>query len=523
MSTSLGYKLNKQPIAQSFFIDEVNGIYCTKIDLFFETKDTSFPVSVQIRPMVNGYPSSDEVLPGTHIVVPGASVNTSSDATSATTFAFPEPVFLKGLTDYAIVVTADSPDYKIYIAETNAFLVGSTERRVDRQPILGSLFYSQNSATFTASQNQDLTFKLYQAVFDTATIGKAVFNNAALPKRLLDVDPISVDSGSSTVTVSQYNHGLLVGNTVNISDVDSSGVGGISHASLVGNRTITAIDNNGFQFTADSSATSSVIGGGSNVKSTKNIPYSIMYPHMQYLKPTNTDITAAIKGTTSKSLAGTETSFRKASSYNAVRLNNNNEADELYLVANTASETAELGSGVKSLDMEVSLYSTDANVSPMLDLQRASASLINYVIDKQDSAATVGFNVPLNYVDETNPNSGSSSSKHITRAVTLAEEAVGAKVLFAANRPSAADIQVYYRFATGDEVLSDKNFVLATEETNNPSDENRRTFREYQYLIGGPGGNLDPFSQMQFKFVFRSTNAARVPVMKDLRIIALSV
>ena len=39
MATSLGYKINKNPIAQSFFIDEPNGIYVTKIDLYFAAKD----------------------------------------------------------------------------------------------------------------------------------------------------------------------------------------------------------------------------------------------------------------------------------------------------------------------------------------------------------------------------------------------------------------------------------------------------------------------------------------------------
>ena len=37
--TSLGYDLNKQPIAQSFFVDETNGVYATKVQLFFSSKD----------------------------------------------------------------------------------------------------------------------------------------------------------------------------------------------------------------------------------------------------------------------------------------------------------------------------------------------------------------------------------------------------------------------------------------------------------------------------------------------------
>lgn len=517
-TTSTGYKRNKHPIAQSFFVDEINGIYCTKVDLFFAARDTAFPVSLQIRPMVNGQPSSDTILPGTHMVKAGTAVNTSTNATTATTFEFPEPVFLKGLTDFALVITADSPDYQIYIAQTNEFLIGSTEKRVDRQPVLGSLFYSQNGATFTAAQNQDLTFKLHQAKFNNGTNGLVALKNASLPKHLLAPNPISVEATSSTVTVRHYNHGMQVGQTVNLSGVDPAGVGGITFANLTGNRTITKVDAFGYQYTAGAAADSDVIGGGIDVQATKNIPFSIIYPNISFLKPNSTEIQAGIKATTSRSLGGTETSFRKQSSFNDLVLNDNNEANEIYMVANAASETAELGSGVRSMDIQLQLISDDNNVSPMIDMQRASAGLINYVIDNQTSSGD-----SIVFIEETDARGGSSVSKHVTTPVQLQEGAVGAKIMFTANRPPSALIDVYYRFANTDEILSDKPYILATEETSNPVDENKLTFREYRYLIGGQGGDEAEFQQMQFKFVFRSTNMARVPVMKDLRIIALSV
>lgn len=517
MATSLGYKLNKHPIAQSFFIDEIGGIYCTKVDLFFASKDSSFPVTLSIRPMVNGYPSSQEIIPGTQVVVPGSSVNTSADATSATTFEFTEPVFLKGLTDYALVVTADSTDYKIYIAETNQFLVGSTERRVDRQPVLGSLFYSQNSATFTAAQNQDLTFKLYQAKFRHRS-GTAVMHNAALSKSLLEADPISTTAASSTVSVAHYSHGLQVGNTVNLSGIDSAGVGGINYSSLVGDRTITKVDAFGYQFAADSSADSAVTGGGSGVLATKNIPFSILYPHMQVLQPVGTGINAGAKGTTGKSYAGTEVAYQKQTDFSNLQINANNEANEPYIIANSAAETSELGSGVKSMDVAVNMFSIDSNVSPMIDMQRASMTGIGYVVDKQLVSGDA-----INYIAETTPTNGSSASKHITTPVTLAQDAVGMKILLTANRPSSSDFQIYYRVASGDEILIDQNWVLIPEESTTQSDESRYRFREYEYIVGGQGGNLAAFTQMQLKIVFRTTNMARVPVLKDLRVIALSV
>ena len=42
-------------------------------------------------------------------------------------------------------------------------------------------------------------------------------------------------------------------------------------------------------------------------------------------------------------------------------------------------------------------------------------------------------------------------------------------------------------------------------------------------MPGGPGGQLAEFTKFQIKIVMRSTNKARQPFIRDLRVIALSV
>ena len=44
------------PLAQSFLVEESGGVFVSKIDIFFRTKDKTLPVTLQIREMVNGYP-----------------------------------------------------------------------------------------------------------------------------------------------------------------------------------------------------------------------------------------------------------------------------------------------------------------------------------------------------------------------------------------------------------------------------------------------------------------------------------
>ena len=173
--------------------------------------------------------------------------------------------------------------------------------------------------------------------------------------------------------------------------------------------------------------------------------------------------------------------------------------------------------------METALSSNDSDGLPMLDLQRCSVNLISNVIDKQASSATNGFNVPLNFVDETSNTGGSAAAKHLTKAITLEEEAVGLKVIITAFRPDTADFELYFRSCGEDESIRDQNYTLIQQEAFIPSDDNQLIFRDYNYLIGGLGGDLEAFKKFQLKIVFRSTNQAKVPVISSLRTIALSV
>ena len=275
--TSTGYQLNKQPIAQSFFIDEPNGIYATKVDLFFARKDSSLPVQIQLRPMVNGLPSAYEIIPGSQVVRSSAQVNADliGPVLDTTTFTFDEPVFLKGQEDYALVVTADSKDYEIYVAEINEFTFGSTEKRVNKQPISGSLFYSQNGVTFTPAQNQDLSFVLHRAQFK-GTSATIKLTNAALPKATLRANPITTTSGTNVLKFHHRNHGLQIGDTVVISG--ATAFGGLTAAQINGSRSIVNRDFTGYTVQAGASASSTNEGGGTAVQCTKNILYSIIYP-----------------------------------------------------------------------------------------------------------------------------------------------------------------------------------------------------------------------------------------------------
>ena len=163
-----------------------------------------------------------------------------------------------------------------------------------------------------------------------------------------------------------------------------------------------------------------------------------------------------------------------------------------------------------------------ADVSPLIDAQRTSLTTISNLIDNQVASGTEnGVNIPLTFTAETVAFGGSALAKHITSPATLAEDAVGMKVLVAALRPSGADFDLYYRVATDGVVIFNEDWTYQAPESSIAPDE--RNFREYRFLIGGDGGSVDPFTQYQFKIVMRSNNSSRIPVFKDFRAIALAV
>ena len=515
----------RDPLAQSFFIPDQDGVFLSKVDIFFQTKDDTIPVSLELRPMVNGSPSATETIPGSRVFKSPSAVATSADATAATAFEFEEPVFLLPYEEYAVVLIAETDNYNVYIAETEQFILGSTEKRITSQPTLGSLFKSQNTTTWSPDQTKDLMFKLYRADFSTAT-SNAVLRNASVPTRLLDADPVSTTSGATRMVMRHTDHGLFPGDNVVISGFDSSTTyAGVKGSSIIGTRTIDSADNDTITFAADSAASASLSIGGTVITNSQNYSFESVFPYIETNLPQSTKIEVSGKFISGKSNAGTETPYSQEADFSTLVLKENNFFSSPRVVANDAIETLNLAVGEKSTTIKVDMTSTNTYVSPVLDMQRASLWLTHNRIDNQDSngSSLSNINTPINLVAETDKTGGTHLSKHITRPVTLAASAVGLKIILAANRPSVADFDVYYKVISDDASFDETNWVEIKKERILPSDENPGIFRDYEYIIGGPGGLSVPFNRFILKFVMRSSNNAKVPQFKDLRVIALAV
>lgn len=238
------------PLAQSFLVDNESGVFLTRCDVFFKSKDDNdIPVTFQLRTMQGGFPTQ-YVLPFSEIILDPNQVNVSSDGSVATSVQFKSPVYLEGGKEYCICLASNSTKYSVYISrigETDLI----TQTFISNQPYLGSLFKSQNASTWEASQWEDLKFTLYRA--DFIENGSIEFYNPILSEKNKQINkllPNSLNFNSKKVRVSLAStindNGLKVGNTIIQSNTTGRGnyVGSAGTAS--GTLTIT---NSGIGYT----------------------------------------------------------------------------------------------------------------------------------------------------------------------------------------------------------------------------------------------------------------------------------
>jgi len=295
------------PLAESIQIAEGEDCFISSVDIYFRTKDANIPVTCQIRTMQTGLPTT-VILPFAEISREPSEVNISEDGTVATNFKFKSPVFLQGGNSYAIVLISLSNNYEAWISRMGEVDVSTSSLDendqviVSQQPYMGSLFKSQNGATWDASQLEDLKFRLNRCKFTTQP-GAFVSYNPTLSEAndkvpTLRANPlftpakqvvlgltsaVSADNLNSGVTITQFNNlsasGKLVkstgaigiGSTTNgdynltVNNV-GSGITPSTGTFYYGNVALTAVTGNG----SGGLAQVEVIGGSVGVVTVTN-------------------------------------------------------------------------------------------------------------------------------------------------------------------------------------------------------------------------------------------------------------
>ena len=512
------------PVAQSFMVDDAGGVFATSLDVYFQSKpesdDAQVPVTLQIREMVNGYPSRS-VLPFSEVVLNPDSVNISADSATATTFTFPSPVYLQEKTEYCICLLSNCDDYNVYVARIGDTQIGS-DRTISQQPYAGVFFKSQNGSTWTAEQNEDLKFKLKRAEFENVN-GTVTLVNDSVPTRTLPNNSIRTTNTSGTVRIFARNHGMHgTSNNVTISGLTS----GTSYNGILGseiNGTYTSISNvtlDSFDVITAGTATASGDVGGTATVITQNRLYDVANFNFGTLSVPGTSITYSTRPTTGKSIHGSESEFSLTSASSPISFT---PGDNIYftapqMVASDINQTNEM-SGSKSLFVTLSLSTSNTKVSPVLDTKRMSMVAVQNRLNSATSS-----NTP-NFVNDESPVGTSSAGVYVTRPVILENESTALDVRLTQNVRASSEVKVYYRVTGAEEVRNIKDLGWLPFNGDGSEDisvipaDADNIYKEYKYSAN----DINTFTAFQIKIVLKGTNSAYPPIIRDLRGIALAV
>lgn len=565
------------PIAQSFIVKgQDGGVFITKIDLFFKNKSSNLPVSVELREMINGYPGTKVVSQAVATVFP-ANVNTSDNGSLPTPFVFPSPVYLLNDVEYCFVVKpgANNPDYDIWVSElgSNDLVTGVT---IAQQPYTGILFTSSNDSTWTAQQAEDIKFKLYVAEFDTNTTGTLLMKNETA--NYFNVTNVSstfsgfeeVDGevrltlaatsngsaviGASVLGLTSRATGILTantgalgvaGSTYRIRDVGANvkfqtserirfASGAIAnltsqttpkglakfYRALPANTQIHLANTTG-TFVTGEQLIGQVSGAKAFISSIDNLLMNTLFLNIADLKFGNTSLGYSVK-TTNLTAVG--------STYQTLNNRNNNDfITEEKRVWSKKNEVTSL-SGAKSLTVRGQLSSVNPNVSPVVDIERASAYVVGNVINNDST-------------NETNAGGGSAKVRYITRQVTLddGQDADDLKVLLTAFKPPTSSILVYAKILNGqdDTPFDQAPYILLSQTSSSTvySDSQSPTdVKEYEYGFASAnltgtngevqytntrGAKFTGFKVFALKIVLLNSVTYNPPFVKDIRAIAL--
>jgi hypothetical protein len=497
------------PLAQTFLISPAQysqGLFIEKVRVCFKTKHESSPVTLQLRPVVNGYPSSTTVYPyGSVTLTPDKVKVTDSpdldDATKYTDFVFDAPVYMiPG--EHTFVLLSNSNGYEAYVAEMGKLdLV--TGLQISEQPYGGSLFKSQNGSTWTADENMDMMFRLYRKEFSTTP---------STVQFLIDKPSSNVVFDLLNLTTSQI---ALANTVVNYSFLSEKITGGTTnYYNINSNEDYEMIDGDGRRVLNPTSGNTTFILRASI--STSNHYISPVIDTTRFgglfveniinslpLLNTGFSITTAGSGYTGNTKV--TISGGGGSGANA------------YAVANVTT------GNITSIIVDIG--GTGYSTSPTITISAPPVTGGN-------TTSVVAYN------GEDKKSGGNSVTRYMTRRVTLNDgfDSGDLRVYLTGYKPSGSNILVYYKLLSrsDSDTFESKDYQLMTEIGN--GNFVSLTKKDYRELVFAPGisgtannavsyttnaSTFKSFKTFSIKIVMSGTNTTDVPKVRDIRAVAL--
>lgn len=504
------------PIAQSFFVDGneyKEGFFIPSIDLFFRNRGENLPVQVQIRPMVEGYPDSETVLPYAEATLLPEQVKVSDlpntqNSMTATRFTFPSPVYVSPDQEYAFVILTNDYGYDLWVSEVGQTQVGSN-RWVSEQPYLGSMFKSQSGRTFTALQNEDVMFQINKCVFTNA--GQIVFSDRKNANSRLPYYANTDFSSNSNFDFFHYQSDFV--------EIPGTKVNFFYRAT---SNTSKLMDTTYTEFRPEKNTL---------LEERKEVfgpEYAPSFNVQTQMSTTNPDVSPVI--------------FYNRQNLVVIKdiINNMEISNALITIANS-------GSGYYNTNTSLTFTTSDTGVTANgYVVSDANGSILEVVVDAPGSGYFSGVTATLTansgvggsiiVSSETDPSGGPGIAKYIGKTVTLQDgfDAGDLRVFVTAVKPRSANVQVYFKVKNSldPDSIDDKNWVKMVQKGNELRFSTNSETIEYEFrpsltsnaiTYTTSSATYKTFNQFKVKIVLASSSTLfqDVPLLYDVRAIAL--
>ena len=564
--------------------NEPTGIFLSSVDIFFQGKDPNLPVELSIVSVENGIPTQKTIPFSKVTKLPAdiwpSGVTANADASRETKFMFDTPVYLQPGVEYAIVLLSNSARYRVWHAEVGGTDVGTNGEKINKNVNMGVLLKSQNASTWTPDQNKDLKFTLNRAEFKTASQtglftglspqrGQVTYINVTNGGSGYLAGPPAITIGGTTAagasTQATAKAFVKKGGVIDYIEVVTNGVGytGVPDVAIAAPSEISIVNSaagvdttndriilpdnvmeavNGQKFTykkngsGGSAITNLQSGTEYHAKTVDSNGNEVSHSRLIQLSASagGTAITLGSVGHAEQTLLPTSTAAAtaekdvwKASAYlpiiqdmllpeSNVNYTLNDSATDAYTVfpgeliytgkrVTHDSTSAHDGSGADQLKLQATLTTTDPKISPVVDLDRISLVTFDSIVNDSNEF-------------ETTEDDGQCAARYITKSVKLENPSDQVDVYFDAVRPDeSTSLEVYARFANRTSGNAFNTIPWTKIETDGevPVSSNYQ-FGEVHYT----GSVTEEFDQVAIKIIFRSSNRAHVPEIKNLRIIA---
>lgn len=311
-------------------------------------------------------------------------------STTPTRFNFEYPVYLQNDTEYAINIECDTVEYKLWSSKLGEDDI-SSGLVVNTQPLLGSLFKSQNTANWEEDLFEDIKFTLYRAEFDTDRDGDLTIRNQDLGYEKLNTNPFETYALANSTATSP-----LFKNNSNIVKVyhrdngfedagdskvffrglpDFAGFDAIDIESTLFQVSNVGIDS--YNIVGPARASDTGFFGEDAVLASYNRKYEKLYAQIPYLQVSGTSIQSMVKTT---NVVPVDSDTKNYVSYSTTDYETTFLNEEQYFLNQKfiASKINESLNNIEgSLMYKLTLKSDTSHLSPVIDLRSASVKTVS--------------------------------------------------------------------------------------------------------------------------------------------------